>query len=354
MKKHNFSAGPCILPKEVMKKAAEAVIELDGSGLSLIEISHRSAAFVEIMENARALALELLGLQNKGYSALFLQGGASMQFLATAYNLLETRAGYINTGTWSLKAIKEARLFGDIIEVASSQEKNFNFIPKGYDIPAGLDYLHLTSNNTIFGTQIKEFPKTDCPLVCDMSSDIFSRQLDFSQFDLIYAGAQKNMGPAGTTLVIVRNDILGKVSRKIPSMLDYKTHIGKDSMFNTPPVFPVYVSMLTMQWLKDLGGIPAIEKINEQKANLIYSEIELNPVFSGFAAKEDRSNMNATFNITDETLKETFDNQCKEAGINGINGHRSVGGYRASMYNALSLESVGTLVDIMSELERKG
>lgn len=354
MKKHNFSAGPCILPKEVMKKAAEAVIELDGSGLSLIEISHRSAAFVEIMENARALALELLGLQNKGYSALFLQGGASMQFLATAYNLLETRAGYINTGTWSLKAIKEARLFGDIIEVASSQEKNFNFIPKGYDIPAGLDYLHLTSNNTIFGTQIKEFPKTDCPLVCDMSSDIFSRQLDFSQFDLIYAGAQKNMGPAGTTLVIVRNDILGKVSRKIPSMLDYKTHIGKDSMFNTPPVFPVYVSMLTMRWLKDLGGIPAIEKINEQKANLIYSEIELNPVFSGFAAKEDRSNMNATFNITDETLKETFDNQCKEAGINGINGHRSVGGYRASMYNALSLESVGTLVDIMSELERKG
>jgi len=354
MKKHNFSAGPCILPKEVMKKAAEAVIELDGSGLSLIEISHRSAAFVEIMENARSLALELLGLENKGYTALFLQGGASMQFLATAYNLLETKAGYINTGTWSLKAIKEARLFGDIIEVASSQEKNFNFIPKGYEIPKGLDYLHLTSNNTIFGTQIKEFPKTDCPLVCDMSSDIFSRQLDFSQFDLIYAGAQKNMGPAGTTLVVVKDDILGKVSRKIPSMLDYKTHIGKDSMFNTPPVFPVYVSMLTMQWLKDLGGIPAIEKINEQKANLIYSEIELNPVFSGFAAKEDRSNMNATFNITDETLKETFDNQCKEAGINGINGHRSVGGYRASMYNALSLESVGTLVDIMSELERKG
>lgn len=354
MKKHNFSAGPCILPKEVMKKAAEAVIELDGSGLSLIEISHRSAAFVEIMENARSLALELLGLENKGYTALFLQGGASMQFLATAYNLLETKAGYINTGTWSLKAIKEARLFGDIIEVASSQEKNFNFIPKGYEIPEGLDYLHLTSNNTIFGTQIKEFPKTDCPLVCDMSSDIFSRQLDFSQFDLIYAGAQKNMGPAGTTLVVVKDDILGKVSRKIPSMLDYKTHIGKDSMFNTPPVFPVYVSMLTMQWLKDLGGIPAIEKINEQKANLIYSEIELNPVFSGFAAKEDRSNMNATFNITDETLKETFDNQCKEAGINGINGHRSVGGYRASMYNALSLESVGTLVDIMSELERKG
>ncbi|MDT0607458.1 3-phosphoserine/phosphohydroxythreonine transaminase [Croceitalea rosinachiae] len=354
MKKHNFSAGPCILPQEVMKKAADAVVELDGSGLSLIEISHRSAAFVEIMENARSLALELLDLKDKGYVALFLQGGASMQFLATAYNLLERKAGYVNTGTWSLKAIKEARLYGEVLEVASSQEQNFNFIPKGYIIPKGLDYLHLTSNNTIFGTQVKEFPKTDCPLVCDMSSDIFSRQLDFSQFDLIYAGAQKNMGPAGTTLVVIKEDILGKVTRKIPSMLDYKTHISKDSMFNTPPVFAVYVSMLTMQWLKDMGGIPAIEEINEKKANLIYSEIDLNPVFSGFAAKEDRSHMNATFNITDDTLKETFDKQCKEAGINGINGHRSVGGYRASMYNALSLESVGTLVDIMSELERKG
>lgn len=354
MKKHNFSAGPCILPQEVMKKASEAVVELDGSGLSLIEISHRSPAFVDIMENARSLVLELLDLKDKGYTALFLQGGASTQFLAVAYNLLEKRAGYLNTGTWSLKAIKESRLFGDVDEVASSQDKNFNFIPKGYTIPAGLDYFHLTSNNTIFGTQIKDFPKTDCPLVCDMSSDIFSRKLDFSQFDLIYAGAQKNMGPAGTTLVVVKDDILGKVSRKIPSMLDYKVHIGKDSMFNTPPVFPVYVSMLTMQWLKELGGIEAIEDINEKKANLIYSEIDLNPVFSGFAAKEDRSNMNATFNITDETLKETFDEQCKEAGINGINGHRSVGGYRASMYNALSLESVGVLVDIMSEIERKG
>ncbi len=354
MQKHNFSAGPCILPKTVMQKAAEAVIELDGSGLSLIEISHRSAAFVEIMETARSLALELLGLEGKGYTALFLQGGASTQFLTAAYNLLETKAGYVNTGTWSLKAIKEARLFGEVVEVASSQEQNFNYIPKGYTIPKGLDYLHLTSNNTIFGTQIKEFPKTDCPLVCDMSSDIFSRQLDFSQFDLVYAGAQKNMGPAGTTLIVVKESVLGKVSRKIPSMLDYKTHIAKDSMFNTPPVFAVYVSMLTLQWLKDLGGIAAIEELNEKKANLIYSEIDLNPVFSGFAAKEDRSYMNATFNITDDTLKEVFDSKCKEAGINGINGHRSVGGYRASMYNALSLESVGTLVDIMSELERKG
>lgn len=354
MKKHNFSAGPCILPQEVMQKASEAIVELDSIGLSLIEISHRSKEFVSIMEKARSLALELLGLEGKGYQALFLQGGASTQFLMAAYNLLDKKAGYVNTGTWSLKAIKEARLFGDIVEVASSQDQNFNYIPKGYTIPNDLDYLHITSNNTIFGTQIKEFPKTNVPLICDMSSDIFSRQMDFSKFDLIYAGAQKNMGPAGTTLVVVKEDILGKVSRKVPSMLDYAVHVGKDSMFNTPPVFAVYVSMLTMQWLKDLGGIAAIEEINERKANLIYSEIELNPVFSGFAAKEDRSIMNATFNITDETLKEVFDEKCKEAGINGINGHRSVGGYRASMYNALPLESVGVLVDIMSELEKKG
>lgn len=354
MQKHNFSAGPCILPKEVMQKASEAVIELDGSGLSLIEISHRSNAFVEIMENARSLALELLGLQNKGYQALFLQGGASMQFLMVAYNLLESKAGYLNTGTWSLKAIKEARLFGDILEVASSQDQNFNHIPKNYTIPKGLDYLHLTSNNTIFGTQMMSFPQADCSLVCDMSSDIFSRQLDFSKFDLIYAGAQKNMGPAGATLVVVKEEILNKVSRQVPSMLNYQTYISKDSMFNTPPVFAVYVSMLTMQWLKDLGGIAAIEEQNIKKANLIYSEIDLNPVFSGFAAKEDRSVMNATFNITDDTLKELFDAKCAEAGINGIKGHRSVGGYRASMYNALSLDSVGVLVDIMSDLERKG
>ncbi|NJB69744.1 phosphoserine aminotransferase [Saonia flava] len=353
MKKHNFSAGPCILPQEVMRKAAEAVIELDGIGLSLIEISHRSTEFVAIMDRARSLVLELMGLENKGYQALFLQGGASMEFLMAAYNLLETKAGYVNTGAWSAKAIKEAKLFGEVIELASSEDKNFNYIPKGYTIPDDLDYLHLTSNNTIFGTQIKEFPKTNVSVVCDMSSDIFSRQMDFSQFDLIYAGAQKNMGPAGTTLVVVKEDILGKVSRQIPSMLDYKVHISKDSMFNTPPVFPVYVSMLTLQWLKDLGGIAAIEELNEKKARLIYSEIELNPLFKGFAAKEDRSNMNATFNLTDDSLKERFDAMWKEAGISGVNGHRSVGGYRASMYNALSLESVGTLVDVMSELERK-
>ncbi|CAZ98251.1 MULTISPECIES: 3-phosphoserine/phosphohydroxythreonine transaminase [Zobellia] len=354
MKKHNFSAGPCVLPQEVFLKASEAIMDFNESGLSLIEISHRSKDFVEVMEKARSLALELLGLEGKGYSALFLQGGASMQFLMTAYNLLENKAGYLNTGTWSEKAIKEAKMFGDIMEVGSSKDENFNYIPKGYAIPEGLDYLHLTSNNTIFGTQIKKFPKTNVPLVCDMSSDIFSRQLDFTQFDLIYAGAQKNMGPAGTTLVVVKDDILGKVSRKIPSMLDYQVHISKDSMFNTPPVFAVYTSMLTLEWLKDLGGIAAIEEINEKKAQLLYSEIDLNPVFQGFAKKEDRSNMNATFNLADDRLKETFDALWKEAGINGINGHRSVGGYRASMYNALSLESVGVLVDVMSEMERKG
>jgi len=354
MKKHNFSAGPCILPQEVLLKASESIMDFNGSGLSLVEISHRSKDFVAVMENARLLAIELLGLEGKGYKALFLQGGASMEFLMVAYNLLETKAGYLNTGTWSDKSIKEAKLFGEIIEVASSKEEKFNYIPKGFNIPKGLDYLHLTSNNTIFGTQVMKFPKTDAPLVCDMSSDIFSRQIDFSQFDLIYAGAQKNMGPAGTTLVIVKEDILGKVSRQIPSMLDYQVHISKDSMFNTPAVFPVYVSMLTMEWLKNMGGIAAIEEINDKKAQLLYSEIDLNPVFDGYAKKEDRSKMNATFNLTNEALKEPFEAMLQEAGINGLNGHRSVGGYRASMYNALSLESVGTLVDVMSEMERKG
>ncbi|PIB38091.1 3-phosphoserine/phosphohydroxythreonine transaminase [Maribacter sp. 4G9] len=353
MQKHNFSAGPCVLPREVLLKASEAVMDFNGSGLSLIEISHRSKDFVAVMERVRSLVLELLNLEGKGYHALFLQGGASMEFLMVAYNLLETKAGYLNTGTWSDKAIKEAKLFGEVVEVGSSKDENFNYIPKGYAVPSGLDYLHLTSNNTIFGTQFKKFPTTDAPLVCDMCSDIFSRVLDFSKFDLIYAGAQKNMGPAGTTLVVVKEEILGKVSRKIPSMLNYQVHIDKESMYNTPPVFAVYTSMLTLEWLKNLGGIAAIEEINEKKAQLLYSEIDLNPVFEGYANKNDRSIMNATFNLTEEGLKETFEAMLKEAGINGLNGHRSVGGYRASMYNALSLESVGVLVDVMSEMERK-
>ena len=352
MKRHNFSAGPCVLPQEVLDKSAQAIMGYD-NGLSLIEISHRSKAFVDVMENARTLALELLGLEGMGYKALFLQGGASTQFLAVALNLLEKRAAYLNTGTWSDKAIKEARIFDDILEVASSKDANYNYIPKGYDIPSDHDYFHCTSNNTIFGTQMKDFPECDIPMVCDMSSDIFSRSIDFSKFGLIYAGAQKNMGPAGTTLVVIQEDILGKVSRKIPSMMDYKVHIGKGSMFNTPPVFPVYASMLNLEWLKNKGGIAAIEKENEKKAQLIYSEIDLNPLFDGFAAKADRSTMNATFTLNNDDLKESFDTMCQEAGINGLNGHRSVGGYRASMYNALTLESVQVLVEIMSELERK-
>lgn len=353
MKKHNFSAGPCILPEAVLQKASEAVINFNNDNLSLIEISHRSKPFVAVMEKARSLVLELLDLENKGYKVLFLQGGASSQFLMTAYNLLNKKAAYLNTGTWSDKSIKEAKLFGEIVEVASSKDKNFNYIPKEYSIPLDVDYFHCTSNNTIFGTQMKDFPETDIPIICDMSSDIFSRQLDFSKFDLIYAGAQKNMGPAGTTLVVIKEAILGKIERVIPSMLDYKVHLEKDSMFNTPPVFPVYVSMLTLEWLKDLGGIPFIEKVNQKKADLLYSEIDRNPLFKGIVSKEDRSNMNATFALTNESLKETFDTMWQEAGINGLNGHRSVGGYRASMYNALPLYSVQVLVDVMQELERK-
>jgi len=353
MKKHNFSAGPCILPQEVFQKASEAILNFNNTDLSLIEISHRSKDFIAVMDQAQQLALELLGLEGKGYKILFLQGGASMQFINVPFNLLNTKAGYLNTGTWASKAIKEAKIVGEVVELASSKDANFNYIPKGYDVPTDLDYIHITTNNTIFGTQVKDFPQTNCPIVCDMSSDIFSRQMDFSKFDVIYAGAQKNMGPAGTTLVAVKESVLGKVDRTIPSMLDYRIHAEKDSMFNTPPVFAVYVSMLTLDWLKNLGGIAGIEKKNEAKAALLYNEIDRNPLFNGFAAKEDRSNMNATFNLVDQAHKDTFDALAKEAGLNGINGHRSVGGYRASMYNALPIESVQALVDVMQELERK-
>ena len=353
MSKHNFSAGPSILRNEVIKSASEAIIELNNSGLSLIEISHRSKDFVEIMNKARLLALELLNLENKGYKALFLQGGASLQFLMTAYNLLDKKAGYLNTGSWSTKAIKEAKLFGKIIEVASSKDKNFNYVPKDYIVDPQLDYLHITTNNTIFGTQIKKLPETNVPLVADMSSDILSRNIDFSKFDLIYAGAQKNIGPAGTTLVVVKEDILGKVNRNIPSMLDYRIHIEKDSMFNTPPVFAIYTSMLTLEWIKNSGGINSIEANNSKKADMIYNEIDSNELFEGFAAIEDRSSMNATFNLKNASHKEIFDKMCKDADISGVNGHRSVGGYRASIYNALDISSVNILIDIMKELKNK-
>ena len=266
MKKHNYSAGPSILPQEVFEKASKAILNFNDSGLSILEISHRSKDFVAVMEEARSLALELLGLQGKGYQALFLQGGASTAFLMAPYNLMKEngKAAYLDSGTWATAAIKEAKLFGETVVVASSKEDNYTYVPKGYEIPADADYFHCTSNNTIFGTQMKSFPKTNVPVVCDMSSDIFSRTLDFSQFDIIYAGAQKNMGPAGTTLVVVKEEILGKTGRTIPNMLDYQQHITKESMYNTPPVFPIYVSLLTLQWLKNQGGIAAIEKINNQ------------------------------------------------------------------------------------------
>ena len=355
MKKHNYSAGPCILPQEVFEKSAQAILDFNNSGLSILEISHRSKDFVAVMEEARALALDLLGLTGKGYQALFLAGGASLEFIMAPYNLMKEggKAAYLDSGTWASAAIKEAKTFGETVIVASSKEQNYNHIPKGYTIPSDADYFHCTSNNTIFGTQMKSFPEVNIPLVCDMSSDIFSRVLDFSKFDLIYAGAQKNMGPAGATLVVVKKEILGKTGRTIPSMLDYQQHIDKESMYNTPPVFPIYASLLTLQWLKNLGGIAAIEKINEAKANLLYTEIDRNPLFKGAAVKEDRSNMNVTFLLNDEAHQEKFDAMWKAVGISGLPGHRSVGGYRASMYNALPIESVQVLVDVMQELENK-
>lgn len=352
MKKHNFSAGPSILPAPVMEKAAAAVQELNGMGLSLIEISHRSKEFIAIMERAQALALELTGLTDKGYKALFLQGGASTQFLMTAANLMKSKAGYINTGAWSDKAIKEAKRYGEVIEIASSKDKNFNYIPKGQDIPSDLDYLHITTNNTIFGTQFHDLPQTDVPLIADMSSDIFSRQFDYAAFDLFYAGAQKNMGPAGTTLVIVKESLLAQMNTDVPSMLSYNIHADKGSMFNTPPVFPIYTSMLTLEWLKEQGGLQAIEKHNQAKAKLVYDEIDRNAAFEGFAAKEDRSYMNATFNLAEGVDGTAFDALWNAANISGLKGHRSVGGYRASIYNALSLESAQHLVNIMQEFEK--
>jgi len=353
MKKHNFSAGPCILPQEVLKQASAAVLNFNDDNLSLIEISHRSKPFVAVMDKAIALVKELLNVP-KGYSVLFLQGGASMEFLMVAMNLMKVdgKAAYTNTGAWAKKAITEANSLGEAIVLGDSSDKNYNYIPKGYTIPSDVDYFHCTSNNTIYGTQMKEFPHCPTLMVCDMSSDIFSRKVEVSKFDIIYAGAQKNMGPAGATLVIVKDEILGKTGRKIPTMLDYNTHISKDSMFNTPPVFPIYVSMLTLQWLKDLGGVEVIEKINQAKADLLYGEIDRNPLFEGTAAKEDRSNMNVCFLLTDSSKEEAFNTMWNELGISGIKGHRSVGGYRASMYNAMPIESVQVLVDVMKKLEQ--
>ena len=351
MKKHNFSAGPSILAPEVFQKASEALLDFEGTGLSVIEISHRSPEFVRVIERARALALEIAGLDDS-YTTLFLQGGASMQFLMVPYNLLETKVVYIDTGTWANKAQKEAALFGNAEVIASSKADGYKYIPKNVTVPTDADYLHITTNNTIYGTEYHSLPQTSVPLVADMSSDIFSRPLDYKQFSLIYAGSQKNLGASGSTLVIVKKDLLGKVSRKLPSMMDYQLHIKNDSMFNTPSTFAVYVNLLVLEWIQSQGGLQALGKRNRAKADLLYGEIDRNPLVVGYANKEDRSLMNVVFNLTDESTKERFDALCKEANISGIKGHRSVGGYRASIYNALPLESVQVLVDVLKEFER--
>ena len=351
-KKHNFSAGPCILPQEVFQKSAEAILDFNGIGLSILEISHRSKDFVPVMDEARAIVKRLMKLGDD-YEVIYLGGGASLQFLMTPFNLMKAdkgKAAYLDTGTWAAGAIKEAKKIGTVDVVGSSKAENYSFIPKNYSVGSEYDYFHCTSNNTIYGTQMKEFPKVETLKVCDMSSDIFSRVIDFSQFDLIYAGAQKNMGPAGVTMVVVKKSILGNTGRDIPSYLDYSLHIAKESMFNTPPVFPVYATLLTLQHLENNGGIEAAEIRNEAKAKLLYDEIDRNPLFETFCQKEDRSIMNGCFKLLDESKKEEFDAAWKAAGINGLNGHRSLGGYRASMYNALTIERVQVLVDVMRNL----
>lgn len=353
MKKHNFSAGPSILPQEVINQASKSIIELDNIGLSLIEISHRSKEFISIMEEASDRVLKITGLKEKGYKAIFVQGGASLQFLMTAYNLLENKGAYINTGTWSVKAIKEAKILGNVLEISTSKDKNFNYIPKNYDIPEDLDYLHITTNNTIFGTQYKLFPETSVPLIADMSSDIFSRKIDYSKFDLFYAGAQKNMGPAGVTLVVIKESILNKVSREIPSMLNYTSYINAASMSNTPPVFAVYTTLLNLRWIESQGGLQELDKRNKVKAQILYNEIDRNSCFVGFAVKEDRSFMNVTFTLKNESLSGDFNNIWESNNISGLKGHRSVGGYRASIYNALPIESVEVLIKCMQKFEEK-
>lgn len=352
--KHNFGAGPCILPQEVFKQAADAV--LDFNGLSILEVSHRHKDFVAVMDEACDLVKKALNVP-AGYSVVYLQGGATLGFTIAALNMMREskKAGYINTGTWASGAIKEAKKVGiDVNVFASSEDKNFCYIPKGYEIPTDVDYVHFTSNNTIYGTQFKDFPKTDLPLVCDMSSDIFSKEINVADFDLIYAGAQKNLGPAGATLYIVKDEILGKsTSSFMPTYMDLRQQVEKESMLNTPPVFSVYVAMLNLRNLLANGGVKAMEQRNNAKGDLLYAEIDSNPLFVGNVANEDRSNMNVTFKLNDESHQEAFDKMWKEAGIVGLPGHRSTGGYRASMYNALPIESVKVLVDVMKEFTRK-
>jgi phosphoserine aminotransferase len=352
--KHNFGAGPGILPHEVLKQAAAAVIDFNGTGLSLLEISHRSPEFESVLNEAVKLVKELFSVP-EGYSVLFLQGGASTQFALAPYNLLPEggKAAYLETGVWANKALKEAKFFGEVEIVASSKESNFTYIPTNYTIPEDAAYFHITSNNTIYGTQMHHFPKSPVPVVCDMSSDIFSRVVNVADFGLIYAGAQKNMGPAGVTLVIVKDDLLGKTGRKIPAMFNYQVQIEGGSMYNTPPTFAIYVSMLTLNWLKSKGGVAAIQKENEAKANVLYEEIDRNPLFKAVAAGDDRSHMNVCFVTENAEHEKPFLKLCEEKGIVGLKGHRSVGGFRASIYNALPITSVYVLIDAMREFADK-
>ena len=354
MKKHNFYAGPSILPQYTIDNTAAAIIDFAGSGLSILEISHRSKEFVAVMDEARSLFKELLNIPD-GYSVIFVGGGASTQFAMIPFNIMNKKSAYLNTGSWAKKAIKEAKFFGEVDVVASSEDKNFNYIPKGYTIPADADYFHITTNNTIYGTEIREDIDCPVPLVADMSSDIFSRPIDVSKYAIIYGGAQKNLAPAGVTFVIIKNDILGKVERAIPTMLNYQTHIDKGSMFNTPPCLPVFSALQTLKWLKNNGGIAAMEKINLDKAQLLYDEIDRNKLFTGTVAKEDRSIMNICFVMTKEykELEKEFFEFATSKGMVGIKGHRSVGGFRASTYNALPRESVEVLVNAMKEFESK-
>jgi len=346
--KHNFNAGPSILPKQVFEQAAQAVIEFNNTGLSILEIGHRTELFQQVLDEAVTLVKELMDLSDE-QQVLFLHGGASTQFFQVPMNLLneDESASYLDCGVWGKKAIKEANVFGKVNVVASSKDKGYTYIPKDFDIPSDSKYFHYTTNNTIEGTQMHFVPGTNVPIVADMSSDILSRQMDFKQFALIYAGAQKNIGAAGVNMVIVNKNILGKVNRNLPSMMDYRQHIEAGSMLNTPPVFPIYVCLLTLRWLKQQGGVAAIEKINNEKANLLYKTIDDLAIFTPPVAKEDRSKMNVVFTMEDKNLESEFLKLCKEEGMVGVKGHRSVGGFRVSLYNAVTLESVRVLTDLM-------
>jgi phosphoserine aminotransferase len=351
---YNFNAGPSILPKEVFEEASRAIIDFNGTGLSILEIGHRTSLFQEVIDEARTTARELMGL-DADHEVLFLHGGASTQFFQVPMNLLSEQgvAAYLDCGVWGKKAIKEAKLFGAVDVVASSKDRNYTYIPKEYSIPQGAAYFHYTTNNTIEGTQMHAIPETQAPLVADMSSDILSRVMDFNRFALIYAGAQKNIGAAGVNLIVVRKDVLGKAGRPLPTMMDYREHIAAGSLLNTPPVFAIYVCMLTLRWLKRLGGIPAIEKINDRKAALMYKTLDGLPIFRPTVAKEDRSKMNVVFVVDDPELEQEFLAACKANGMVGVKGHRSVGGFRISLYNALPLESVQALTGLMNEFALK-